>query len=812
MLKYYYLIKYTVSSGLLGFIYRSTYYINCPKLSSKRFIMNQIQSKLLTLLSLASRLSYLYLLTAFWGIGFHYSYAQTTEVDSLLTKLSTANMDSERITIMNALSNKLTHIDSKKALIYAQKALKLSQQTNDKENEIKSLFNAGILVYDSPNKDSALVYFETGEKMADELGFGALQADHLMKLAQWYRYHRVDSTKTVNYLLKSVKVSKSANYNYGTGRSYAKLASFYTRYNQIDLSEKYLKLSAEYYMLLENGGEEVAHYYDEVGNKIWDYNPKKSMDFYLKGLEYSDTYPNIKVSLAKAYSTIGEPEKALKYLQPALSNLRKMRYTRMLGIGTALLAQVYVELGDYEAADKICDEGIALLSPLSRSKQRALPGIYSTKGLVLEYKGNDKAALEYYTKSLEEGNRIGASFQVEKSNLIIGKFYSSRNPQKGKLFCQKTLQNAQINNYINLEIDACDCLYKIYKEEASYANALKYYEQKTALSDSLSTLNVEHVLDVNGKMAQKDKQLAEQAYQKEIKEEQLRNQYRLNTTLFISSLFGLLLIGFLTLSIRRISRQNKEITKKTEEIENANLNLERSNEELERFAYVASHDLKSPLNNIISFTGLLRRNLHEEQNPIVEDSLNFIENSGKRMTQLIEDVLEYSKLSSQITDEQEIIKLNDLVEEISLLAQNTPDGKQVTIETSALPNVKWNYSKIFLLFKNIIENGIKYNKSEQPIIKLSCVNTRDRHSVYIQDNGIGIKKEFYDEVFIMFKRLHTQGKYEGTGLGLATCKKIVDEFEGEISISSELGKGTVFKIEFPKHLIYQHSAMELVSS
>ena len=321
-------------------------------------------------------------------------------------------------------------------------------------------------------------------------------------------------------------------------------------------------------------------------------------------------------------------------------------------------------------------------------------------------------------------------------------------------------------------------------------------------------MKISHALDINNEIAEKDKLISEQAYQKELNEKELKNQHILNTALAISMLLGLLLILFLAIGYLRINGKNTEIKEKTKELLKANQRLEHSNKELERFAYITSHDLKSPVRNILNFTGLLQRKFNKEENPMVSDWLNFIEGSGKRMNRLIEDILQFSRISGDDSIEQEIINLNQMVNELSQIAQNTSNSKTVSFEVSDLPNLKWHYSKIFLLFKNLIENGIKYNQSENPIIKVYGINTSGVHSICIEDNGIGIEKEYFDKIFIMFNRLHNRKEYEGAGLGLATCKKIVNEFEGKISISSEINKGTIFKIELPNHLIAQTANTE----
>ncbi len=734
------------------------------------------------------------------------SFAENNSVDSLQTILSNTTDDAERLIILKELTNELSNIDYEQAKIYAQKVLDLSRKMGDQVNEVKALNKMGLMLYESSNRASSLAYFEKSERLANKLELRELQARNLMSIAKYHRYTTRDSAKTVESFLKSAEISKMIDFHWGTGRSYAKLASFYTRYNKIELCEDYLKLSAKYYMLNPDGHKTVAHYYTEVGDKIWEKNPKKSMDLYFKGKEYKLT-PNLMVSLAKAHKFIGENEIALNYIEEAIEYYHKTDdKKRMLGIALFQLAEIRFQLGDYLLADKTCDTGIALLAKLSRSDQKALPDLYRTKAITLEKQGKNKEALAYFTKSIQKAEKNEDINAQASTILALGMFYTSKDIKKAKKYCENSLEIAKSKKITNIEIISYDCLYNIYKAEGDYKSALNYIEQKILLQDSTNSMNVSNALAITNKMAEKDKLIAKQSFQKEIKDKELKNQYIINLSLVFGLILGLLLIGIMAKSNRRISKQNKEINEKTDELLQANLSLGRSNKELERFAHIASHDLKTPLRSIVSFTALLRRKLEKEDYSTVGELLDYIENGGKRMNQLIEDVLEFSRLGNNDTLAKGSIDLNLLLDEIAHLVRSSSTSKEVKFEISALPNLNGIHSRIYLLFKNLIENGVKYNESNIPSIKVYYKYISEVHAIYIEDNGIGIKEEFFKEIFVMFNRLHNQSKYEGTGLGLATCQKIVEDFEGTITVTSKVNEGSIFKIEIPNKLILKSTS------
>ena len=240
--------------------------------------------------------------------------------------------------------------------------------------------------------------------------------------------------------------------------------------------------------------------------------------------------------------------------------------------------------------------------------------------------------------------------------------------------------------------------------------------------------------------------------------------------------------------------------KAEEEKEKLNHELEEANQEMKNFVYIASHDLREPLRKVAAFGDMLQKSLGGKLESEDAENLQFMIDGAQRMNKMIEGLLVYSRVSTK-TNPPEVVDLNEIVKQLQQLELSIVlQEKQVAMEIpESLPSVAADPVQIRQLMQNLIANGIKYQaKGNIPRITITSKSAGNGTvRINVTDNGIGIKPEYQQAIFVMFKRLHSRSEYEGTGIGLAVCKKIVERHGGQIGIESEYGKGCTFWFTMP---------------
>lgn len=224
--------------------------------------------------------------------------------------------------------------------------------------------------------------------------------------------------------------------------------------------------------------------------------------------------------------------------------------------------------------------------------------------------------------------------------------------------------------------------------------------------------------------------------------------------------------------------------------------LQNKNKELESFASLAAHDLKSPLDHLHSLNLILKGMVGEDEK--MTRLLDIIDTSTTQMSRLVENLLSYAR-SGKYVEPPSDIPLNAILEKvIDNLQEYIKDKKARVVIDDELPLVKAHEVAMIQLFQNLISNGIKYNQSTTPTVEIKNKSSRNGQMIMVIDNGIGIDKKDNQKIFHPLLRLHDAHEYEGSGLGLATCQKIMDFYKGKISVTSKKKKGSSFILNFPK--------------
>lgn len=502
-------------------------------------------------------------------------------------------------------------------------------------------------------------------------------------------------------------------------------------------------------------------------------NYEKALEFYLKGAEVSKNLDNTKVAfsylggIGSVYEKLGNLEKSLEYNLKSLELAKTFSNKTSLGYALQNMGANYIELKEFKKAETALLEALVIHN--TKKRQYARVGVLRDLGkLYTNTKEYDKA-IDYLNQGMSISKEIDSKSRVAEIFKALSYTYEQANRTKEAIHYLK--EHTNVKDSILNE-----------KSAGMIAQALKDYEVAQKEREIV--------------ILEKDQQLSK------------KNFYMLVSFLGFIMMF-LIIVFYSYRSQKRLNTaleekneqiqdQNSKLEEKNEQIQLQNEELAKINNELQQFTSVASHDLRSPLRTISSFSNLLGRRYKGILDDQAQEYLGFIQTGTNRMMNMINDLLEYARMGKDEIP-NEWLESRALVEEALFnLQENIKDEDAlIRVDKHKLPKIKANRTQMVQLFQNLIGNAIKFRSSKRPEVDVFSYEENGTNIFYIKDNGIGIDPEYQEKAFKMFGRINGRTEYEGTGIGLATCKKIVQSHGGDIWLESEEGKGSTFYFSIP---------------
>jgi light-regulated signal transduction histidine kinase (bacteriophytochrome) len=242
---------------------------------------------------------------------------------------------------------------------------------------------------------------------------------------------------------------------------------------------------------------------------------------------------------------------------------------------------------------------------------------------------------------------------------------------------------------------------------------------------------------------------------------------------------------------------NEELNRRNAELGDAKDALELSNVELQQFAYIASHDLQTPLRSIAAFAQFLQKDYEGQLDEQADDYIGRLVGGVKRMQNLITDLLAYSRVESRAAPFV-AVDLNQLCDDVVVLLRTCVEDAGGRVTRDELPTVVGDRSQLSQLLQNLIDNALKYRHKDPPRVHVSAEQNGSGWTISVRDNGIGIDARHHEQIFEVFRRLHTEREYPGTGIGLAICRRIVQRHGGHLWLESKPGQGSTFYFTVPE--------------
>ena len=520
-----------------------------------------------------------------------------------------------------------------------------------------------------------------------------------------------------------------------------------------------------------------------------------------------------------ALASIGDIYLIIKDYPLAISNYTLALAKRERVVNQHILLKPIMNLGiiafdheDFKKAQLYLEETLFLIEKLGSSPY--LPETYFYLGKLAEKKGNIEEAFCYTVNAKEASLDISSLRMKFKSELRLAELYLYEGREEKTLELAKRVYTwAKTNKDFELLASASNMLATCSQRKLQFDDAYSYRTQQQIAKDS--ALNADKIKEItaNRLKYQYEKKQAEQLAFQKIQEAEFQNKLDRESFVKRVLLVGLMLFCVLMILLVRsnylrrrtmdqLQKKNETLRITEQDLETKNQALEQyidSNLQLENFAYMASHDLRAPLNTILSFSQLLHKSADNKLSGREKEFVNFIVSGATHMDNLIQALLNFSQVDTEKL-KLEAVETTKLLDQVQLSMKHIIDAKAPKIVVGNMPSlIQADWIKLTQLFQNLIGNAIKFTpESREALIRIQGKEYTDRYKFSVSDQGIGIPSQFQERIFMIFKRLHSSDQFEGTGIGLALCKKIVDQHEGEIWVESEEGQGSTFHFTLKK--------------
>lgn len=518
----------------------------------------------------------------------------------------------------------------------------------------------------------------------------------------------------------------------------------------------------------------VAKSLYELGTLFHDQNNYvQAIDYYEKSVSLCQALKD-SINILSGYNALGtnhrenkDLERALEYNQAALDLIptisreileKKNRlepYAEM-NMGSLLLA-----MKEYDRAKEHLDNSIRIFKEIDYSP--GLASAYLDYGNLLEELGTQQEAIDVFKEGLAIAQSMNATNREAEFHHALAIGYQ--------------------------RIDRIEDAYPHLSQYATLKDRIVNQEQQKRMDQA----QFKYELEKQGREIGLLNQELELLQRKEAIDRRFR-QFYIASFALVALLLALFIYWY------RLQREhNSVLQEKNDKINQQNDMLQHLNAELKQFAYIASHDMREPLRSIGAFSSLLQRRQGDKLDDSGKEYLGFIREAVDRMSALLTDLLDYSKINSQQSTEW--IDMKSIIQTVksNLNHQLTTAEGEIVVERKGIPYLDAVPTQMMQLFQNLISNSLKFRKPDvKPVVELAGFAHDGGHVITIKDNGIGIDPKYKEKVFGMFSRLNNKEKFEGTGIGLATCKKIVQQHGGKIWVESEEGQGSTFFIWMPK--------------